>query len=109
MCRCILVLLLWISSNVLYRVTLYRPAPIGEENHSIIDLTIDEIDVKLSMLWLLEGKGLVKEARIKGVRGTVDRRTERNDPNWRPRNRKWQRGDYELTDFTLEDLLITLQ
>jgi hypothetical protein len=57
---------------------------VGNENHSIINLSIEELEVRLSAWWMLEGnqnqisviflgKGLVKEAVLKGVRGTIDR------------------------------------
>ncbi len=46
-----------------------------------IDLTIDQMDVKVSLLWMLEGKGLVESATIKGIRGTLDRRKCWNEYN----------------------------
>lgn len=88
---------------------MYRPPPVGEENHSVVDLTFEEVDVKLSALWMLEGRGLVKELTARAIRGTIDRRTERYDPNWKPVRRTWQRGDFEFTKFLVEDILITLQ
>lgn len=54
------------------RVKIRREYP----GYSTIDLDIEDLDVILSVLWWLEGKGFVKEARMKGVRGTVDRRVE---------------------------------
>jgi len=81
---------------------------LGEENHSMIDLTIEELEVKLSAWWLIEGKGLVKEAVLKGVRGVIDRRTEKPIPNWKPTRLVWQRGDFELVSFSVYDMLITL-
>lgn len=44
------------------------------KNYASMDLTIQQIDVKLSLWWFLEGNGLLKEMILKGVRGHVDRR-----------------------------------
>ena len=40
-------------------------------NYSMFDLTIDSIDVTLSLARWLEGKGLVTDAVVKGVRGVL--------------------------------------
>jgi distribution and morphology protein 31 len=40
-----------------------------EANYSRFDFTVDSIDVTLSLWKWLDGKGLVKDATIKGVRG----------------------------------------
>jgi len=49
----------------------------------------------------------VKECRLRGVRGVIDRRTEKTDPNWKPTRRKWQRGDFEFENFQVYDLFLT--
>ena len=36
-------------------ISVYRPPPVDTQNHSIIDVTIEEVDVVLSLLWMLEG------------------------------------------------------
>lgn len=45
------------------------------DNNNIY-LTIDRIDVNLSLLWMLEGKGILRACKASGVRGFVDRRPE---------------------------------
>lgn len=40
-------------------------------NYSMFDLTIDSIDVTLSLKRWLDGKGLVEDAVVKGVRGVL--------------------------------------
>ena len=40
-------------------------------NYSMFDLNVDCIDVTLSLTRWLDGKGLVKDAEIKGVRGVL--------------------------------------
>eukprot|EP01114_Cavostelium_apophysatum_P014019 TRINITY_DN3520_c0_g1_i3.p1 TRINITY_DN3520_c0_g1~~TRINITY_DN3520_c0_g1_i3.p1 ORF type:complete len:556 (-),score=127.89 TRINITY_DN3520_c0_g1_i3:132-1799(-) len=100
---------MWKEGSIrLNKVTVHRPPPIGKENHCVIDLTAEEVEVVLSVLRMLEGKGIVKEAKLRGVRGVIDRRTEYHDPNWKPSRRVWHRGDFELTRLDIEDLLLTL-
>lgn len=50
----------------------------GSEAHkqSAVHLTIDYVDVKLSLLWLLEGRGILKMCKASGIRGSIDRRFE---------------------------------
>lgn len=85
----------------------------GEDtNYSMFDLSVDSIDVTLSLTRWLEGKGLVQDAVIKGVRGVLDRRFV----HWDPENpldpasfrHEAQQGDFELESLQLEDLLITV-
>ena len=40
-------------------------------NHTQLDIMIDSIDVTLSLWRWLDGKGLVEDAVIKGVRGVL--------------------------------------
>jgi len=108
-----------------------HPPDLSEEdaNYTQFDLTIDSIDVTLSLWRWLDGKGLVEDAVIKGVRGVLGelvpfhpRRfclptdTDRREVTWDPdhpldpalfRNRA-QPGDYELESLQLEDVLITV-
>jgi len=92
----------------LKKVTMYRPAPLENENHCLVDIAIEEVEVKLSVWWWIEGKGFIKELRMKGARGVVDRRTEKPNPNYVPKRREWQRGDFEFTSFAVYDMLIQL-
>ena len=89
-------------------VTVYRPKPEDNENHSLIDLTIDEVEVKLSAVSLLEGRGIVTELTARGMRGLLDRRTEKPDPNYKAVRRTWQRGDFEFEKLIVEDVLVTV-
>lgn len=50
--------------------------PKGKFDNNNIYLTIDRIDVNLSLLWMLEGKGILRACKASGVRGFVDRRPE---------------------------------
>jgi mitochondrial distribution and morphology protein 31 len=42
-----------------------------DENHAMFDLNVDSIDVTLSLWRWLDGKGLVQDAVIRGVRGVL--------------------------------------
>ncbi|KAF8647169.1 hypothetical protein AX16_006999 [Volvariella volvacea WC 439] len=81
-------------------------------NMSFFDLTIDSVDVTLSLWRWLDGKGLVEDAVVKGVRGVLDRRSV----FWDPENpldpaafrHQHQTGDFELESLQLEDVLVTV-
>ncbi|KAI8811041.1 mitochondrial distribution and morphology proteins-domain-containing protein [Cladochytrium replicatum] len=72
------------------------------------DVSIQSVDVTLSLWRFLEGRGLVKECTMKGVRGVVDRRHIQWDPNWKPSRREAQTGDFELDRFVIQDMLLTI-
>jgi mitochondrial distribution and morphology protein 31 len=46
-----------------------------DENYAMFDLNVDSIDVTLSLWRWLDGKGLVQDAVIKGVRGVLGAHT----------------------------------
>ncbi|KAF9227145.1 hypothetical protein BS17DRAFT_775039 [Gyrodon lividus] len=81
-------------------------------NYSMFDLNIDSIDVTLSLKRWLDGKGLVEDAVVKGVRGVLDRRSV----FWDPENpldpaafRHVARpSEFELHSLQLEDVLVTV-
>lgn len=80
-------------------------------NYTQFDVTLNLVNVTLSFVKWWNGKGLLKDVEIKGVRGVVDRTqvqwpTEPVDPySYR---RQHQRGDFEIDSFKLEDLLVTV-
>ncbi|KAF5386105.1 hypothetical protein D9615_002259 [Tricholomella constricta] len=81
-------------------------------NMSLFDLNIDSVDVTLSLWRWLDGKGLVEDAVIKGVRGVLDRRGVYWDPD-NPLDpahfrHKSQPGDFELESLQLQDVLVTV-
>ncbi|KAI0689358.1 mitochondrial distribution and morphology proteins-domain-containing protein [Cerioporus squamosus] len=83
-----------------------------DQNYSMFDLTVDSIDVTLSFARWFDGKGLVEDAVIKGVRGVLDRRSVTWDPE-HPLDpatfrHKAQPGDFELESLQLEDVLVTV-
>lgn len=50
----------------------YYAAPAHEnDNYTMFDVNLEEVEVTLSFMRWLDGKGLVKDAKVKGVRGVV--------------------------------------
>lgn len=81
-------------------------------NYTMFDLQVDSIDVTLSLQRWFDGKGLVEDAVVRGVRGIVDRRNVFWDPN-KPYDPKAARraprhGDFELESLVVEDFLVTV-
>jgi len=56
----------------------------------------------------LKGKGWIQEAKLKGIRGVIDRRTERYSEDWKPTKRLRHRDDFELSRLLIEDVLVTI-
>ncbi|KAF9431781.1 Mitochondrial distribution and morphology protein 31, mitochondrial precursor [Entomortierella beljakovae] len=83
-----------------------------DTNFTMFDLTIDQIDVTLSAKRWLDGKGLIEDACIKGLRGVIDRSNVWWDPDveYIPEEarRKHVPGDFELESLQLEDMLVTV-
>ncbi len=82
-----------------------------DTNYTQFDLSFDTINVTLSFAKWLNGKGLLRDVEVKGVRGVVDRTflrptTEYVDP--RSYKHEHHTGDFELDSFKLEDLLVTI-
>lgn len=63
----------------------------------------------LSLWRWLDGNGLVKECSLKGVRGEIDRRHLQWDAAWTPARRVGVQGDFEIENFTLQDLLVSVR
>ena len=86
----------------------------GEEdtNYSMFDLNVDSIDVTLSLSRWFDGKGLVEDAVVKGVRGVLDRRNVYWDPSHLSSPADYRHpsppGSFELRSLQLSDVLITV-
>ncbi|OLL25784.1 Mitochondrial distribution and morphology protein 31 [Neolecta irregularis DAH-3] len=82
-------------------------------NCTQFDLTIDTVDVTLSFMNWWNGKGLLHDVEIKGVRGVVDRTHvswtgEEQSKFPKELLRVHREGDFEIQSFRLEDLLVTV-
>ncbi|KAJ3313900.1 Mitochondrial distribution and morphology protein 31, mitochondrial precursor [Boothiomyces sp. JEL0838] len=84
----------------------YNPGEVNT-NFAYWDTTVESIDVTLSLWRWLDGRGVVKDAIIKGVRGVCDR-THITWDNWEPARRSPQFGDFELDSLVIEDALVTI-
>ncbi|KAG8214109.1 putative mitochondrial distribution and morphology protein 31 [Butyriboletus roseoflavus] len=107
-----------VSSHPAYNYAMEEEEEIAQShadddvNYSMFDLNIDSIDVTLSLKRWLDGKGLIEDAVVKGVRGVLDRRSVFWDPE-NPLDPAAFRsvahpGDFELHSLQLEDVLVTV-
>lgn len=84
---------------------------VDDGNYTQFDVTISTVNVTLSFIKWWNGKGLLKDVEVKGVRGVVDRTSvewsaEGEDPlSFRHEHSP---GDFELDHFKMEDLLVTV-
>lgn len=84
--------------------------PFDDGNYTQFDLTIDTISVTLSLSKWMNGGGIVKDVEVHGMRGVVDR----THVYWKPGEdatkykNVHQPGDFEIENFKMEDVLITL-
>ncbi|KAF3062028.1 Mitochondrial distribution and morphology protein 31 [Daldinia childiae] len=87
------------------------PVEVDDGNYTQFDLTLNAVNVTLSFVKWWNGRGLLKDVEIKGVRGVVDRTSVRwsgepTDPlSYRHEHNP---GDFEIDSFKLEDLLLTI-
>ncbi|GAA6048152.1 hypothetical protein JCM3770_003686 [Rhodotorula araucariae] len=75
-------------------------------------LSIDTVEVSLSLGRWLDGKGLIKDAAVRGVRGIIERSHIVYDPT-APKDRfayrnKPRPGDFWLEGLQIEDFLVTI-
>lgn len=79
-------------------------------NYTQFDLTIETVSVTLSLSKWMNGAGIIKDLEVKGLRGVVDRRSVKWNPNDDPTNylNVHKPGDFEFENVKLEDALITL-
>ncbi|KAJ9096471.1 hypothetical protein QFC21_005293 [Naganishia friedmannii] len=81
-------------------------------NYTMFDLNFEEIDVTFSLPRWLDGKGVVQNAIIKGVRGVIDRRHVWGDTSvpLKPEDFRHETrlGDFELDTLDVEDFLVTV-
>ncbi|CDK24369.1 unnamed protein product [Kuraishia capsulata CBS 1993] len=80
-------------------------------NYTQFDLTIEEVNVSLSFSKWFNGKGILKEVEMKGLRGVVDRTHVYWVPGDLATNYKniHRPGDWEIENFKMEDVLFTLK
>jgi distribution and morphology protein 31 len=87
------------------------PGPEPEDtNYTQFDISIDTVNVTLSFSKWFNGKGLLEDVEIKGIRGVIDRTSVHTIEGVDPRSYKHEHnpGDFELNSFKMEDLLVTI-
>lgn len=84
---------------------------VDDGNYTQFDVTINNVDVTLSFYKWWNGKGMLKDVEVRGVRGVIDRTQVKwsegpLDPfSFRHEH---QPGDFEIERFKLEDLMVTV-
>ncbi|KAF2645983.1 hypothetical protein P280DRAFT_133652 [Massarina eburnea CBS 473.64] len=81
-----------------------------DTNYTQFDISIATVNVTLSFSKWFNGKGMLKDVEIKGIRGVVDRTSVHTIEGVDPRSYKHehQSGDFELDSFKMEDVLVTI-
>jgi distribution and morphology protein 31 len=85
----------------------------GEEdtNYTQFDVSIDTVNVTLSFTKWLNGKGLLGDVEVKGIRGVIDRaQVHWTNDNLDPKSYRHEHnpGDFEIDSFKMEDVLVTI-
>ena len=75
------------------------------DNYTRFDVTVDRLDLSISLKRYLEGRGLAERITLAGVRGLLDRRKVRPVPDWRYQP---QPGDFDLEALQIRNLLVTI-
>ncbi|TQB71670.1 Mitochondrial distribution and morphology protein 31, mitochondrial precursor [Monascus purpureus] len=82
-----------------------------DTNYTQFDLSIDSVNVTLSFTKWINGKGLLRDVEVKGIRGVVDRRQVRwLDDDIDPKSYRHEHnpGDFEIDSFKMHDVLVTI-
>lgn len=82
-----------------------------DANFTQFDLSIGTVNVTLSFRKWFNGKGLLRDVEVKGVRGVIDRSSVHyDDLTVDPRSYRHEHstGDFEIDSFKMEDLLVTV-
>ena len=85
--------------------------PEDDGNYTQFDVTIQTVNVTLSFTKWFNGKGLLRDVEVHGVRGVVDRTAvhwtdEVRDP--KSYRHEHHIGDFEIDGFKMEDVLISV-
>jgi distribution and morphology protein 31 len=87
--------------------------PEDDGNYSQFDVTIESVELTLSFTKWFNGKGLLRDVEVRGVRGVVDRtfiKPRAGDENIDPKSYRHEHnvGDFEIEHFKMEDVLLTV-
>ncbi|KAI9923523.1 Mitochondrial distribution and morphology protein 31, mitochondrial precursor [Aspergillus wentii] len=82
-----------------------------DTNYTQFDVSIDTVNVTLSFTKWINGKGLLRDVEVQGIRGVVDRRhVYWSDDDLDPKSYRHEHspGDFEIDSFKMHDLLVTV-
>jgi distribution and morphology protein 31 len=80
-------------------------------NYTQFDVTIESVEVTLSFAKWFNGKGLLRDVEIRGVRGVLDRTSVQpraGDEDPKSYRHEHHTGDFEIDNFKMEDVLLTV-
>ncbi|KAL9109322.1 MAG: hypothetical protein Q9227_006077 [Pyrenula ochraceoflavens] len=80
-------------------------------NYTQFDLSIDSVNVTLSFAKWFNGKGLLRDVEVKGIRGVVDRthvHWAEVDVDPKTYRHEHNPGDFEIDSFKMDDVLVTV-
>lgn len=83
-----------------------------DTNYTQFDVSINTVNVTLSFTKWFNGRGLLRDVEVKGIRGAIDRThvfwDEDEDIDPKSYRHEHNPGDFELDSFKMEDLLVTV-
>lgn len=82
-----------------------------DTNFTQFDVSIETVNVTLSFTKWINGKGLLRDVEVKGIRGVVDRRSVYwSDVDLDPKSYRHEHnpGDFEIDSFKMDDVLVTV-
>ncbi|RAH51943.1 mitochondrial distribution and morphology protein family 31/32 [Aspergillus piperis CBS 112811] len=88
--------------------------PVSDEedtNYTQFDVSIETVNVTLSFTKWINGKGLLRDVEVRGIRGVVDRRyVHWSDDDLDPKFYRHEHnpGDFEIDSFKMSDVLVTV-
>jgi len=85
--------------------------PENDGNYTQFDVTIQTVNVTLSFAKWFNGKGLLRDVEVRGVRGVLDRTSVQpsgGDVDPKSYRHEHHIGDFEIDGFKMEDVLLTV-
>ncbi|OQO07567.1 hypothetical protein B0A48_07264 [Cryoendolithus antarcticus] len=82
-----------------------------DSNYTQFDVTIDRVNVTLSFTKWFNGKGLLRDVEVHGVRGVIDRTSVHSTGEYiDPKTYRHEHniGDFEIDGFKMSDVLLTM-
>ncbi|RAH72717.1 mitochondrial distribution and morphology protein [Aspergillus aculeatinus CBS 121060] len=87
------------------------PSDEVDTNYTQFDVSIETVNVTLSFTKWINGKGLLRDVEVRGIRGVIDRRyVHWSDDDLDPKSYRHEHhpGDFEIDSFRMSDVLVTV-